>query len=94
YDKVLVRVARIDSDHYKTQILKNVLRSDKLSKSHLLSILKAVNTVDSDYYKSEVLKAACRPVRAADSEVKDMFRKVARSIESDTYYGRVARCID
>jgi hypothetical protein len=94
YDKVLARVAKIDSDHYKTQILKDVLRSDKLSKSHLLSILKAVNTVDSDYYKSEVLKDACRIVSSADGEVKDMFRKVARGIESDTYYGRVARCID
>ncbi|PIQ49088.1 MAG: hypothetical protein COW03_06785 [Cytophagales bacterium CG12_big_fil_rev_8_21_14_0_65_40_12] len=94
YDKVLARVARIDSDHYKTQILKNVLRSDKLSKSHLLSVLKAVDTVDSDYYKSEILKDACNLAGASDGEVKDLFRRIARSIESDTYYGRVARCID
>ncbi len=94
YAKVLARVARIDSDHYKTQILKNVLRSDKLSKTHLLSILKAVSTIDSDYYKSEILKDACNLAGASDSEVKDLFRKIARSIESDTYYGRVARCID
>lgn len=94
YGKVLIRVSEIDSDHYKVQILKSVLKSDKLTKAHMISILKSVDTIDSDYYKSEVLKGACSQVSKADNEVKDLFRSVARGIRSDTYYGKVARCID
>jgi hypothetical protein len=94
YDKVLVRVADIDSDHYKVQILKNVLRSNTLTKTHIISILKTAEAIDSDYYKSEVLKGACAQVGASEKEVKELFGKVARSIKSDNYYGRVARCID
>ena len=94
YDKVLSRVANIDSDHYKVTILKDIMRSDKLNKTHLISILKTTNSIGSDYYKSEVLKGACSNVSRADNEVKDLFRTIAKTIKSDTYYGKVARCID
>lgn len=93
YDIVLQKVSQMDSDHYKVLILKDVLGSP-LKKQHLISILKSANSVDSDYYKSEVLKSACKQVSSSDDEVKDLFRDVARGIRSDTYYGRVARCID
>jgi hypothetical protein len=94
FDQILMTVGSVDSDHYKVQILKDVLRSNKLTKSHMISILKTVDSIDSDFYKSDVLKDACNQVSEADAEVKDLFRKVARGIDSDTYYGRVARCID
>lgn len=94
YTKVLDRVANIDSDHYKVKILKDVIKGD-LTKNHMMSLLKAADNIDSDYYKSEVLRGACDSVRKLnDDQVKDEFRSVARSIRSDTYYGRVARCID
>ena len=61
----------------------------------MMSLLKAADNIDSDYYKSEVLRGACDSVRKLnDDQVKDEFRSVARTIRSDTYYGRVARCID
>ena len=94
YNKVLTKVANIDSDHYKVVILKDVMKSDKLNKTHIMSILKTVNSIGSDYYKSEVLKGACSVVSDSDNEVKDLFRAMAKTIKSDTYYGRVARCID
>lgn len=95
YSTVLERVSEIDSDHYKVRILKDVLRNDQLSKAHLMSLLKAADAIDSDFYKSEILQGACSAVRSInDDEVKDEFRSVARGIDSDTYYGRVARCID
>lgn len=94
YGKVLEKVGDIDSDHYKVNILKNVLKNRDIKKNHLISILKASDSIGSDYYKSEVLKSACDAVSKADDEVKDLYRKVARGIRSDTYYGRVARCID
>lgn len=94
YTKVLEKVADIDSDHYKVTIIKEVMKGD-LSKSHMMNLLKAADEIDSDYYKSEVLRGACDAVRELNDEtVKDEFRKVARGIRSDTYYGRVARCID
>ncbi|KYG84191.1 hypothetical protein AWW67_03520 [Roseivirga seohaensis] len=94
YDKVLSRVANIDSDFYKVNILQDVLKARNLNKTHMISILKTVSSIGSDYYKSEVLKGACSSVSGADAEVKDLFRSVAKTIKSDTYYGKVARCID
>ncbi|WP_208505606.1 hypothetical protein [Roseivirga sp. E12] len=94
YAKVLSRVADIDSDHYKVNILKNVLKERNLKKDHLVSILKVADSIGSDYYKSEVLKGACNAVQDADDTVKSQFKRVAKGIRSDTYYGRVARCVD
>lgn len=93
YDQVLKKVADMDSDHYKLTILKNIMDTN-LTKSQMMSILKSADTIDSDYYKSEILKEACRSMGGADDEVKKLYREVARTIRSDTYYGRVARCID
>ncbi|HEY9116373.1 MAG TPA: hypothetical protein VIN11_01025 [Roseivirga sp.] len=94
YSKVLAKVGDIDSDHYKVTIMKDVMRG-KLTKPHVMELLKAADNIDSDYYKSEVLKGACSIVREInDEQVKDEYRSVARGIRSDTYYGRVARCID
>lgn len=94
YAKVLSRVADIDSDHYKVNILKNVLKERDLKKDHLVSILKVADSIGSDYYKSEVLRGACSAVQDADESVKSQFKRVAKGIRSDTYYGRVARCVD
>ena len=93
YDRVLKKVGDMDSDHYKVTILKNVM-DNNLSKAQMMSILRSADNIDSDYYKSEVLKEACRQMSSADDEVKKLYRDVARGIRSDTYYGRVARCID
>jgi len=93
YAQVLTKVANIDSDHYRLVILKDLMDAN-LGDSELKSILNVADQIGSDYYKSQILKEACPQVRQASDEVKDMFRKVARGIESDTYYGRVARCID
>lgn len=93
YNQVLRKVADMDSDHYKLNILKDIMNS-RLTKSQMMSILKSADTIDSDYYKSEILKEACRSMGDADDEVKKLYREVARTIRSDTYYGRVARCID
>lgn len=93
YDQVLKKVSDMGSDHYKLTILKEVM-DNKMTKHQMISILKSAKTINSDYYKSEILKEACRNMDDADDEVKNLYREVAKSIESDTYYGRVARCID
>lgn len=93
YAQVLRKVADIDSDHYKVVIIKDLMGVN-LDEEGLKSLLELADYIGSDYYKSEVLREACRQVKASTDEVKDIYRKVARGIRSDTYYGRVARCID
>lgn len=93
YERVLEKVGNMDSDHYRVTILKDVL-DDKLTKTQMMSVLKAAEEIDSDYYKSEVLREACRQMGGADDELKKLYRDIARDIRNDTYYGRVARCID
>jgi hypothetical protein len=93
YSRVIQKVSRVDSDHYKVTIIKEVLETD-LTNEQLKSILEAADYIDSDYYKSEVLREACSQVRESTDDIKSVYRKVARGIGSDTYYGRVARCID
>ncbi len=93
YTQVLNKVADIDSDHYRVTILKDILDAN-LSDAQLKSVLDVADYIDSDYYKSEILREACSQVRDASDDIKSTYRKVARGIGSDTYYGRVARCID
>ena len=92
YANVLNIVTDMDSDHYKVSILKEVME-EGLSKENILGIIKVAGSIDSDYYKSEVLKRLCDQL-GDDAEVKSAFRSAAREIDSDTYYGRVARCVD
>jgi len=93
YAQVLRKISNIDSDHYKVNILKELMDAD-LEEEQLKALLEVADSIDSDYYKSEVLRSACSEVRNSTDQVKDLYRKVAKGIRSDTYYGRVARCID
>ena len=90
--KVLNIVSNMDSDHYKVTILKEVMEGN-LSKENILSVIEVSESIDSDYYRSEVLRRLCDQL-GDDTEVKAAFRNAARGIGSDTYYGRVARCVD
>ena len=93
YADVLKRVVNMNSDSYKEEFLNRAL-GDSPSQAQLLGIVKTVNSIDSDYYKSEVLKSACDMVSQSTDAIKNEFRVVAKSIKSDTYYGRVSRCMD
>jgi len=93
YAQVLKKIGAIDSDHYKVVIIKDLMEAD-LGEDELKSLLAVAEYIGSDYYKSEVLRQACRQVKESTDSVKDMYRNVAKGIKSDTYYGRVARCID
>lgn len=93
YAQVLRKIGDIDSDHYKVVIIKEMMEA-KLGDKELKSLLEVADAIDSDYYKSEVLREACSLVREASDEIKEVYRSVAKGIRSDTYYGRVARCID
>ncbi len=92
-DKVLENLENMDSDYYKASIVKDVFDND-LSNVQLISVLESIEEIGSDYYKSDILKRACRLVSRSDEEVKSSFKKAARGIRSDYYYGTISRCID
>lgn len=93
--KALVdRAATVDSDHYTTEILKNAMDLPGLNDSKMASILNAAANMESDHYITEVLTEAAPRVRTGSQAVKDAYRKAARRIESETYYGRAMKAID
>jgi hypothetical protein len=59
-----------------------------------MEMLQASAEINSDYYLSEALSSLADKVRSADSGVKDAYRKAAKNIHSDTYYGKAVKAID
>ena len=79
------------SDHYKVNLLKEMMKT-KPSKATLLKVLEGIEDVSSDYYRANLLVQICDEV-GDDDELEKAFRKAMNTIKSDTYYGRVSRCI-
>lgn len=88
------RAGHVDSDHYASTILKAALDMPDLSEKKIISILTATSNMDSDHYITEVLTDASSIVRDGSSTLKDAYRRAAKSIGSETYYGRAIRAID
>ena len=85
--------SNVGSDHYSAVIFKQLAKQN-LSDEQLIIALNATSNVGSDHYMSVVLLAFAPQVNRSSSSVKDAFKKAAKSIGSDTYYGRVAKAID
>ena len=83
----------MDSDHYKSQVLQQAITEIKTD-GQLASVLQVVRSMDSDHYKTEVMTRAANRVKAGGTPLKDTYRDIARSISSETYYGRALRAID
>ena len=92
-DMVLEACGDMESDHYKTIVLKDALtRVD--SNAGLTRVMNAVSAIDSDHYASEVLLAAAPKVRNGSDEIKNAYRQAARGISSDHYYGHALKAIE
>jgi hypothetical protein len=92
--RLLVNVSSdFNSANYAADVLKTAAEKD-LNKTQLIDILKACANIDSDHYLSEVLLSLSDQVRTSDSAVKDAYRSAAKSIDSDTYFGRAVKAID
>ena len=85
--------ADMSSDHYKTIVLQEAL-SRKLTNADLINLLNSTTMLDSDHYLTEVLVDVAPHANAGSAEVKEAFRKAARNISNETYYGRVMKSID
>ncbi len=90
YTKIL-EVSDDLSDHYKVNLLKELMKGDP-SKATLLKVLEGIEDVNSDYYRANLLIGVCDEI-GDDAELEKAFRKAMNTIKSDTYYGRVSRCI-
>lgn len=94
YIKLVEYCNTMENDHYKSQTLQTALSAPNLTEGKLLAILKATQGIDSDHYITEVLVDAAPAVKKSTNAVKDAYRAAARSINSETYYGRALRAIE
>jgi hypothetical protein len=83
----------VGSDHYATLIYKK-LSNKNLTEDQLIAVLDSLKSIQSDYYMSEALTSFAGKVRGASERVKSAYRTAAKSIGSDTYYGRAVKAID
>lgn len=93
FNQLVAAVAHIDSDNYASDLLTEAAQKD-LNKNQLTSLLKAAENIDSDHYLSQVLINVAPRVKESDQATKDLYRQVAKKIQSDTYYGRAVKAID
>jgi hypothetical protein len=87
----IIEVSSGLSDHYKVKLLKELLES-KPTKATLIKVIEGVADISSDYYASNLLLEICDDVKE-DKELEEAFRAAMKNIGSDTYYGKVSRCI-
>jgi hypothetical protein len=92
--KALVNAAgQLESATYAADVLRHC--ADRtLSNDEMITTLKASTSIDSEYYLTTVLQALAPQVKAGDAAMKDAYRQAAKSIDSETYYGRTIREIE
>ncbi len=93
-EKIANAITGLGSSHYASSAIKSISKNDNLSKESLISIIKAIGNISSDYYAASALESIAPLVKRSDESVKDAYRTAAKSINSDTYYGRAMRAID
>ena len=86
-------ITEINSSSYSSSIIKKAAEQS-LDKATLLVLLDAIEEIDSDFYRAEALIALASQIREGDNELKNAYRQTAKSIDSDTYYGKAIRALD
>ncbi|MEQ8925823.1 MAG: hypothetical protein RLO81_08425 [Fulvivirga sp.] len=87
-------ISNMGSSNYACEVIKDGAKNSNYEKAALIELIKACESIDSDYYASEALQSLASQVRNADEEVKSAYRSAAKSISSDTYYGRTVKAIN
>ena len=83
----------IGSDHYASSIYKKMANRNDLSEDQLIIILNATEKISSSHYLSETLLAFAPIVKKSSTKVKDTYIKVAKTINSETSFGRALKAI-
>lgn len=83
----------ISSSHYAASIYKEIAKNKDLNETQLIHLLNAVDSIESSHELSQVLIAFAPKVKNASSKVKEAYTKTAKSINSETYFGRAMKAI-
>jgi hypothetical protein len=83
----------IQSDHYASTIYTKMGDHD-LTEDQLIAVLNSLSHIQSDHYMTQALSSFADKVRQSSERVKAAYRTAAKSIGSDTYYGRAIKAID
>ena len=89
----LTSLRSVSSDHYATNVYKELAQLD-MTEAGMIQILKASASIGSDHYLSTSLIELSRKVNGMGEGVKDAYRSAARTISSDTYYGKAMKALD
>jgi hypothetical protein len=84
----------ISSGHYATNIYKKMGKNSTLSEDQLVSVFNSATKIRSDHYLSQTLMAFSAQVKRSSEKVKSAYITAAKSIRSETYYGRAVKAID
>ncbi len=88
-------IGEVNSDHYASQIIITASRKSSLNDKVVLALLESTGDINSDYYMSEALVALSEYVNeSGNSSLREAYRSAAKSINSDTYYGRAMKALD
>jgi hypothetical protein len=83
----------IDSDYYAATIYKKIASGNGLTENQLISVLNATEKIGSSNYLSDTLIAFAPQVKKSSSKVKDVYINVAKSINSESYFGKTMKAI-
>lgn len=86
-------VRNMSSDHYASEVWETLATSN-ITENQLITVLGVMKNINSDHYLSEALKSVAPIVRGGSSNLKEAYRQAAKSINSETYYGRAVRAIE
>lgn len=84
----------ISSGHYMTKIIKKAANNNKLTDKELIKLIEATAHIGSDSYLSTSLIELAPRVSSGSEALKSAYRRAAKNISSDTYYGRTLKAID
>ncbi len=84
----------VSSDHYATVLFKGLSKKGELTEVQVIEIIEAVGeNISSSHYLSQTLLAYAPRVKRLSEKAKAAYTKVAKSINSDTYFGKVMKAI-
>jgi len=93
-DAIVEGLDNIGSDHYAAEVVEDLADQRNLSEDQLIKILDFIGDINSDHYLTESLKQLAPHVSECGSQVAEAYKKAAKNISSDTYYGRALKAID
>lgn len=83
----------IGSSHYASTLYKRMADKSDLTEKQLVSILNILKSINSSHDLTSSLLAFAPRVKKSSSKVKEAYMSTAKSINSDTYFGKVMKAI-